>query len=142
MRAHISSEANRALALLYGLGEETSEGGALRALLRAMGIEAREITVPELSQTVGALAGLGGKTAKPFEGDAPDGAMLVFCGFSQGQLNGLLEAMRAAKVQVAYKAVLTAHNQKWSAAALLEELKQEHAAMERQSDVDGRRNGQ
>jgi len=130
MRAHISSAAARPLALLYGLGADTPEGGTLHALLRAMGVPAREIAPAELSQTVGMLAGLGGETKKPYTGPAPSGPMLVFHAFSETQLDSLLDAMRAAKLHIPYKAVLTPHNQNWSAAALLDELKQEHAAME------------
>lgn len=137
MRAHISHAAARPLALVYGMGAETEAGRTLRALLRAMGIGVREIAPPELSQTMGMLAGLGGKTAAPFAGTPPEEAMLVFHAFSGTQLDNLLDAMRAAELSVPYKAVLTEQNQKWSAAALLEELKQEHAAIEQ-----GRRNGQ
>lgn len=125
MRAHISSAASRPLALLYNL----DSCGTLHALLRAMGVAARGIAPAELSQSVGALAGLGGKTAPPYTGPAPEQPMLIFHAFAPAQLDGLLDAMRAGGVRVPYKAVLTPHNQKWSALALLEELKQEHAAL-------------
>ncbi len=128
MRAHISSAAARPLALLYGLEAGTPDGGTMRALLRAMGIDARDVAPAALSQTIGALAGLGGRTAKPYTGAAPDDKMIVFHAFSEPQLDSLLAAMRAAKLSIPYKAVSTPYNQGWSALELLAELKKEHAA--------------
>lgn len=129
MKAHINPQADRPLVLLYGLPAHTDAGRGVRAVLAQQGLEAREIEPGQLLQPVGALAGLGGKAAPAYMGDAPDTQMLLMSNFANGQINALLDALRKASVQVPLKAVVTKHNRTWSVLALLEELQREHAAV-------------
>ncbi len=55
--------------------------------------------------------------------------MLVFCGLPNRVLDGFLAEMKARKVRVPIKAVLTEHNVSWTLRALYGELRGEHAAL-------------
>ncbi len=69
---------------------------------------------------------------RPFSGGPLGGEMMVFCGLSEEQLDGLLSALRRAGIGPdCLKAVLTAHNRNWNALTLFGELSAEHRAMNR-----------
>ena len=91
----------------------------------------RPVALPELAQTVGALAGAVDclRTEEVYTGAPLSEPMLVFCGFYGDRMNQALGAMRRTGLRVPYKAMLTAANRGWKPAELLEELQKEHAAM-------------
>ena len=119
MKAHINQQAARPLALLYGLPESTETGRGVRAALEEQGFSSKEIAPEQLLQPVGALAGLGGKAAPLYSGEAPDAQLLLMSNFTSPQLNAVLDALREAGVHVPLKAVVTKHNKTWSVLALL-----------------------
>lgn len=131
MKAHINQQAARPLALLYGLPESTETGRGVRAALEEQGFSSKEIAPEQLLQPVGALAGLGGKAAPLYSGEAPDAQLLLMSNFTSPQLNAVLDALREAGVHVPLKAVVTKHNKTWSVLALLEELQREREATRR-----------
>ena len=131
MKAHINQQAARPLALLYGLPESTQPGRGVRAALEEQGCSSKEIAPEQLLQPVGALAGLGGKAAPLYSGEAPDAQLLLMSNFTSPQLNAVLDALREAGVHVPLKAVVTKHNKTWSVLALLEELQREREATRR-----------
>ena len=131
MKAHINQQAARPLALLYGLPESTETGRGVRAALEEQGFSSKEIAPEQLLQPVGALAGLGGKAAPLYSGEAPDTQLLLMSNFTSPQLNAVLDALREAGVHVPLKAVVTKHNKTWSVLALLEELQREREATRR-----------
>ena len=55
--------------------------------------------------------------------------MLVFCSLPNRVLDGFLADMKARKIRVPIKAVLTEHNVSWTLRALYGELRGEHAAL-------------
>ena len=124
MKAHINQQAARPLALLYGLPESTETGRGVRAALEEQGFSSKEIAPEQLLQPVGALAGLGGKAAPLYSGEAPDAQLLLMSNFTSPQLNAVLDALREA-------GVVTKHNKTWSVLALLEELQREREATRR-----------
>lgn len=102
----------------------------LRFILLRNGIGCRLVSPAEQSQSIGCLAGIDAFPPSPAEGvTAFDDEMLVMCGFSDPQVNTLLAAMRANRLSIPLKAVLTETNSLWNASALHEELVKEHAAM-------------
>ena len=90
MKAHINQQAARPLALLYGLPESTETGRGVRAALEEQGFSSKEIAPEQLLQPVGALAGLGGKAAPLYSGEAPDAQLLLMSNFTSPQLNAVL----------------------------------------------------
>lgn len=139
MKAHINQQAARPLALLYGLPESTETGRGVRAALEEQGFSSKEIAPEQLLQPVGALAGLGGKAAPLYSGEAPDAQLLLMSNFTSPQLNAVLDALREAGVHVPLKAVVTKHNKTWSVLALLEELQREREATRRFENAPDRK---
>ena len=97
MKAHINQQAARPLALLYGLPESTETGRGVRAALEEQGFSSKEIAPEQLLQPVGALAGLGGKAAPLYSGEAPDAQLLLMSNFTSPQLNAVLDALRESR---------------------------------------------
>lgn len=102
----------------------------LRFALFKLGITARVVDASDFGQPVGWLCAL--------EGFSPAGAadesgftdeMLVLCGLSGAQLDGLLTALRRSRAVVALKAVVTEENAAWSTKKLHDEILEEHEAM-------------
>ena len=133
MKAHIAG-AQKPLALLYRLPEALPGGAALRAALAALGIGWAEVDDEKLSCSVGFLAGMGGRQAAPYKGEAPDTKLLLMSGFQKKQLSALLDALREAGADIPLKAVVTKHNKTWSALELLAELRREKAEVEKLAD--------
>lgn len=115
------------VALLYGLAAES----AAFAALESQGFETRAIAPAQLSQSVGALTGEGGRARAPYTGEAPQCSLLVLSTSAPAQRNAALDAVRAAGAAIDYRAVVTKHNRHWTVLELLAELAQERAALER-----------
>lgn len=60
----------------------------------------------------------------------PDESLLLLCDFTEKRMDKLLAALRKARVQVDYKAVLTPTNRKWNVMRLLLEMRAERASYE------------
>ena len=92
---------------------------------------AQVLAVPQsdFSQSVGALSGALPPKKEvcfaPFEEQ-----MLIMSAFEREQMDSFLEALRAAQVNIPYKAVVTPTNLFWQCDALLTELKKEHEQMQ------------
>lgn len=115
--------------LLYNIPEGEKRRRILVALLR-LGITARDVAPEEYACPIGALAGLEGYA--PADGSADGGftdEMLVMCGLPQKKFGAFLDALRASRVSVALKAVLTETNAGWSSLELHRAIRAEHEAM-------------
>lgn len=104
-------------------------GMRLSSILQGLAIEERRISPDEWGQDVGYLAGFTGYREK----EAPAaplscGGVMVMCGLSEARMNALLKALKEHEIRVPLKAVVTAANQNWSFARLVEELNREHQA--------------
>lgn len=116
--------------LLFGFSKADSTK-LMRALLPAK-IRLKKIKVEDYARPLGELAGM---ESISLEKSSPEKElshpMIVFAGFTGGQLDFILNAIRRSGVgPIPYKAVLTPTNQSWDAFSLLEELKQEHEKMQ------------
>lgn len=122
-------------------------------LCAQMGIQARHLRPEEADAPIGSLAGpaekFGASVRKSLSGkmnasvrksprtkqvNAKTAAslpeLMVFAGFSDGELDCFLEAYKMSGIApVALKAILTPHNFRWSVSALAQELEKEHRAM-------------
>lgn len=116
-----------ALALLYNLPPEKMR--KVKFALLKLGIKAKEVLPDEFGCALGYSAELEGFTAEKTEGENFTDEMLVFCDFSEGQLNRFLDGIRKAKASVPLKCVLTETNAKWNSYELHREIKAEHEAM-------------
>ena len=83
------------------------------------GPETSEINAPDNSSA---------ETEEPAPAPMPQ-PMLVFCGLPNRMLDSFLADMKARKIRIPIKAVLTEHNVSWTLRALYGELRGEHAAL-------------
>lgn len=127
MKARIAAAPERVL--WYGVKEGARP--ALSAALRELSIEEREVLPDELGQQVGWLAGFSGfRTAKTPPKMIPEcGGMLCMCGLSSRRADALLLSLREKGAEIPIKASVTAVNQRWTFAQLIEALCREHAAL-------------
>lgn len=106
----------------------------LSMVLQQLGIQEYQVTPEELSQQVGYLAGFPGfgKRADAPAASPVCGGVLCMCGISSARMNTLLKALREHEIEIPLKAAVTATNQHWSFARLIEELSKEYEAFQRQ----------
>ena len=118
--------------LLFGF-EDLPSILSVGSVAQRFGVDMVPVQRADYSKTLGVLAGVtrAKSTPAPYSGTTLGGRMLVFCDL-EAQLDDLLTAIRQAGIgPECLKAVLTAHNQNWTAVQLYGELHSEHQAMNR-----------
>lgn len=126
--------AKEELVLLYQLDATSEKGMKIREVLSRLNIRAKTISQTMLSQTIGHLAGLPGHLANPaaYDGEPVSDEVLLMKDLSDARIDRLLKDFRDNGIgRIDLKAVVTAHNQKWTVLDLITELRQEHAVMGR-----------
>lgn len=114
--------------LFYNL--ETPKGRQIKLLCLPLKLRVKSVEPGEYGETLAALAGLEEKQEIRTEESFSD-EMLLMCGLSDGQLNGLLQGIRKKKLgSVALKAVMTETNCHWNSIELHRELQKEYEAMQ------------
>lgn len=122
------------MVLLYGLQQESTEGAAVRQVLKQQGFPCREIAPQELNQKLGYLVGSGGFEAEQGEyaGEVPACSLLVLKSLSDKQTDRLLRDLQQAGVgREVFKAAYTEHNRYWSLEKLLAEVQKERRIMDK-----------
>lgn len=102
----------------------------IAAIANRLGLSVKTVGKENFGKAVGALAGLPG-TFPEGEGAAFSDEMLVLCGIDDSVFQEFLASIRAQKVPVPLKAVLTEHNASWSVSTLHSAIAQEHEAMKK-----------
>ena len=118
--------------VLYYTPEKSDADRLLKGVLVRMGVRIRNLTPEQTGEKVGALAGLPGFAEQENEAEAPviPEKLLVLHGFGQQRLQGLLAALRKAKVPpIPLKAMVTEHNADWTLYQLYQEIRAEHEKM-------------
>lgn len=94
--------------VLYNLGEDTSRGARVRAILAELNIPAETVTAEQLNETVGHLAGLDGYEAagEKYTGTAPDTEFMLLCNLLEALLDKFLDAMQTDGLRIDHKAVV------------------------------------
>ena len=113
---------------LYNLGEDTSRGSRVRAILSGLNIPAETVTVEQMNETVGHLAGLDGYEAagEKYTGTVPDTEFMLLCNLPEALLDKFLDAMQADGLRIDHKAVVTAYNQNMELHKLMGDISEEH----------------
>ena len=120
---------NMGKVLLYNLKDTEKRMGVKLCLFR-LGISCRDVPPEDFGHPLGYLLEQPGFAPAAAE-ECFDDEMMVLYDLPSALFNSLLDALRAARVPVALKAVVTEHNIAWSSARLHRELAAEHAAMSR-----------
>lgn len=114
--------------VLYNLGEDTSRGARVRAILAELNIPAETVTAEQLNEIVGHLAGLDGYEAagEKYTGTAPDTEFMLLCNLPEALLDKFLDAMQTDGLRIDHKAVVTAYNRDMKLHELMGDISEEH----------------
>ncbi|MCR5479305.1 MAG: DUF3783 domain-containing protein [Ruminococcus sp.] len=132
MKSIIKTKFEKMLLAVNVSDEKTAK---LMDIMRAYGGEVKSVGADCGGQQLGYLLGFTGfKESGKVQSVMQE--FIVFSGIDGGELNGILRQMRENGASVALKAICTAHNQRWTASQLAQELEQEHKAMTRGDKVE------
>lgn len=127
-------------ALVWNYGTEQEGWNALSAACEHAGLALRCVNANEAGQTIGWLCGIPGAseaaTLQLVDKDAYPAA-LILNGLDRKQLDAFLDELRAGGVRIPLKAMVTATNQNWTLASLLQELIRERDAFAQQAKKQG-----
>ena len=124
--------------VLYNLGEDTSRGARVRAILAKLNIPAETVTAEQLNETVGHLAGLDGYEAagEKYTGTAPDTEFMLLCNLPEALLDKFLDAMQMDGLRIDHKAVVTAYNRDMELHELMSDISEEHDVFQALLELD------
>lgn len=124
--------------VLYNLGEDTSRGARVRAILAKLNIPAETVTAEQLNETVGHLAGLDGYEAasEKYTGTAPDTEFMLLCNLPEALLDKFLDAMQTDGLRIDHKAVVTAYNRDMKLHELMDDISEEHDVFQALLELD------
>ena len=124
--------------VLYNLGEDTSRGARVRAILAKLNIPAETVTAEQLNETVGHLAGLDGYEAasEKYTGTAPDTEFMLLCNLPEALLDKFLDAMQTDGLRIDHKAVVTAYNRDMKLHELMGDISEEHDVFQALLELD------
>lgn len=118
--------------LLYGF-KDTAKGEKVKAALKKMGIDYRDIPLEDYYQPIGLLAGISGfqREGRKYNGSGfPDEMMVMH--LSSSQIDTLLARFRQEGIErIHLKAMVTEFNRSWNSLQLYLELHKEHEEMSR-----------
>ncbi len=111
------------------------KGQLIKNCCASVDADYRRMLPSDHKKTLGSLAGIAGipaKTTVDSMGEKIAQEMLVFSGFDSEELEAFLDLYRMQGIEkIDYKATVTMHNIFWTPEMLYQELKKEHAAMNR-----------
>ena len=124
--------------VLYNLGEDTSRGARVRAILAKLNIPAETVTAEQLNETVGHLAGLDGYEAasEKYTGTVPDTEFMLLCNLPEALLDKFLDAMQTDGLRIDHKAVVTAYNRDMKLHELMGDISEEHDVFQALLELD------
>ena len=124
--------------VLYNLGEDTSRGARVRAILAELNIPAETVTAEQLNEIVGHLAGLDGYEAagEKYTGTAPDTEFMLLCNLPEALLDKFLDAMQTDGLRIDHKAVVTAYNRDMKLHELMGDISEEHDVFQALLELD------
>ncbi|QHI71667.1 DUF3783 domain-containing protein [Aminipila terrae] len=116
------------LVLLYQLGEDTSRGSRIRAILKNLDIEVKNIEKTQINETIGYLAGMEGfgKSEDAYNGDDYTTEFIIMNALSESKLDAFLHAMMSQNLRIEHKAAVTDTNKNWTFRQLVGDIGEEN----------------
>lgn len=117
--------------LIYGIAENSEKFIKIHELCKSSNFTLKSISSEDTSQQLGYLFGFNGfsrNDAVPHE--IPLLECMVFSGFNSKEFDKILTQLKTQNIKTDLKAVVTAHNQKWTFEKLISELSKEKASIE------------
>lgn len=116
------------------------EKNILEELTSPENIKIAEISMEDLDQKVGYLAGLDGFEREEIKSDHEekyDFTFMLFKDFTNEEIFDFVKKMREKNLYIPHKAAMTEHNIKWPLRFLLDENDEEHKTMELIHEING-----
>lgn len=105
---------------------QDSDADRIRDILGSMKIRMQIVPREQFRQTLGCLnEGNMRSETEVYRGEAPEGSLLLMCGFSDKQMDHFLAALKKKLIRTDYKAILTPVNRNWNVLRLYAELERE-----------------
>ncbi|MDD5934578.1 MAG: DUF3783 domain-containing protein [Clostridiales bacterium] len=102
----------------------------VKLALATMKLRVEVIPIDRFNQKVGNLVSGTYEEMTPYEGEKPDGSLLLMSGFTNSEVDQVLYRLRNKKVDIKFKAVLTSVNRDWDVPKLFTEMEREMKAIE------------
>lgn len=102
----------------------------VKLALATMHIRVEAIPIDQFNQKVENLVSGAKEEVALFSGEKPEGNLLLMCDLTSSEIDQVLYRLRNKKINITYKAVLTAANRNWTVPELFTEMEKEKKAME------------
>ncbi len=113
--------------LLYNI--ESMKDYRISEICGSEGISAVHLSTMNAPYSVGFLCGLEGFKGDIMDCEIPQEEAMIFSDVDRTVMNSVLDKLRAEKLTVDLKCVVTDTNKTWALGALITELEKEHKAM-------------
>lgn len=103
---------------------------AVKSIAGPLRLGVKAVDGTEYNQTLGFLAGLDKKPAAPYEGELPEGSLLLFYQVEDAAVDKILKGIRKKGLDITYKALMTPTNRRWTVRRLYAEMEREKRSFE------------
>lgn len=103
---------------------QVEDFASVKAVAGALHIKVEQIGVESYKETLQNLYH-GKQAEEKYTGDVPKESMIIFCDIEDKVLDKLLAALKKKRIQVDYKAVMTATNARWNVLRIYFEMERE-----------------
>ncbi len=103
---------------------------ALTSITRPLKLGVKPVYREDFNQTLGFLAGIDKKEAAAFDGEMPEGSLLLFYQVEDPVMDIILKKIRKKRLDITYKAIMTPTNRMWTVRRLYAEMEREKRSFE------------
>lgn len=102
----------------------------VKLALATMHLRVEAIQNDQFNQKIDNLVSGMREEVELFSGDKPEGSLLLMCDLTSSEIDQVLYRLRNKKINITYKAILTAANRNWTVPELFIEMEKEKKAIE------------
>lgn len=108
----------------------------VKLAVATMRLRVESIPMEKFNQTVESLLNGSKEEEESYQGEKPEGSLLLMCGLSNSEVDQVLYRLRSQKITTTYKAVLTPTNLGWNVLELYQEMKKEKEEIEARKEIN------